>query len=160
MNIPNKEDVLKKWAPILDNIGITGSQANWMSEYAEMHSNNDHWGTVGDLNQEIDTTSNTKNEDFQTLLPIAMKITAQTIGTNLVSVAPIGGGNSGDEMDAIRKEVKVENRDRKIDSLIENEEFEEMKVEDHPDYRVSKGPSGQLFYLDFKYGGTESNITI
>ena len=31
MNIPNKEDVLKKWAPILDNIGITGSKANWMS---------------------------------------------------------------------------------------------------------------------------------
>ena len=148
MNIPNKEDVLKKWAPILDNMGITGSQANWMSEYAEMHSKNDS------------TLSNPTSEDFPTLLPIAMKISAQTIGTNLVSVAPIGGGNSGDEMDAIRKEVKVENRDRKIDSLIENKEFEEMKVEDHPDYRVSKGPSGQLFYLDFKYGGTESNITI
>ena len=148
MNIPNKEDVLKKWAPILDNMCITGSQANWMSEYAEMHSKNE---------TEI---SNTKNEDFQTLLPIAMKISAQTIGTDLVTVAPIGGGNSGSEMEAIRKEVKAENRDRKIDSLIENKEFEEMKVEDHPDYRVSKGPSGQLFYLDFKYGGTESNITI
>jgi hypothetical protein len=148
MNIPNKEDVLKKWAPILDNIGITGSQANWMSEYADMHSKNE---TV---------ISNTKTEDFQTLLPISMKISAQTIGTDLVTVAPIGGGNSGDEMDAIRKEVKSENRDRKIDSLIENKEFEEMKVEDHPDYIKPKVPSGQLFYLDFKYGGTESNITI
>ena len=148
MNIPNKEDVLKKWAPILDNMGITGSQANWMSEYTEMHSKNE---TV---------ISNTKNEDFQTLLPMAMKISAQTIGTDLVTVAPIGGGNSGDEMDAIRKEVKSENRDRKIDSLIENKEFEEMKVEDHPDYIKPKVPSGQLFYLDFKYGGTESNITI
>ena len=148
MNIPNKKDVLKKWAPILDNMGITGSQANWMSEYAEMHSKNE---TV---------ISNTKTEDFQTLLPISMKISAQTIGTDLVSVAPMGGGNSSNEMESIRKEVKVENRDRKIDSLIENKEFEEMKVEDHPDYRVSKGPSGQLFYLDFKYGGTESNITI
>lgn len=148
MNIPNKEDVLKKWAPILDNMGITGSQANWMSEYAEMHSNNE---------AEI---SNTKNEDFPTLLPMAMKVSAQTIGTDLVSVAPMGGGNSGDEMDAIRKEVKSENRDRKIDSLIENKEFEEMKVEDHPDYIKPKVPSGQLFYLDFKYGGTESNITI
>ena len=108
MNIPNKEDVLKKWAPILDNMGVTGSQANWMSEYAEMHSKNDHWGTVKDLNQEIGTTSNKKNEDFQTLLPIAMKISAQTIGTDLVSVAPMGGGNSGSEMDAIRKEVKAE----------------------------------------------------
>ena len=160
MNIPNKEDVLKKWAPILDNIGITGSKANWMSEYAEMHSKNDHWGKVGDLNQEIDTTSNTKNEDFQTILPISMKISAQTLGTDLVSVAPMGGGNSGNEMESIRKQVKVENRDRKIDSLIENKEFEEMKIEDHPDYKEGKLPSGQLFYLDFIYGGTESNITI
>ena len=148
MNIPNKEDVLKKWAPILDKMGITGSQANWMSGYTEIHSKNE---TV---------ISNTTTEDFQTLLPISMKISAQTIGTDLVSVAPMTGGNSSNEMESIRKEVKVENRDRKIDSLIENKEFEEMKVEDHPDYKEGKGPSGQLFYLDFIYGGTESNITI
>ena len=126
MNIPNKEDVLKKWAPILDNMCITGSQANWMSEYAEIHSKNET------------TISNTTSEDFQTLLPISMKISAQTIGTDLVSVAPMGGGNSSNEMESIRKEVKVENRDRKIDSLIENKEFEEMKVEDHPDYKEVK----------------------
>ena len=59
-----------------------------------MHSKNDHWCKVGDLNQEIDTTSNTKNEDFQTILPISMKISAQTLGTDLVSVAPMGGGST------------------------------------------------------------------
>jgi hypothetical protein len=152
MNIPNKEDVLKKWAPILDNMGVTGSKANWMSEYAEMHSKNESVLS--------NTTTNSKSEDFQTLLPTSMKIVAKTIGMDLVSVVPIGGGNSGDEMESIRKEVKVENRDRKIDSLIEDKEFEEMKVEDHPDYKEGQAPSGQLFYLDFKYGGTESNITI
>ncbi len=152
MNIPNKEDVLKKWAPILDNMGVTGSKANWMSEYAEMHSKNEN--VLSNT-----TTLNSTSEDFP-LLPVAMKISAQTVGLDLVSVNPIGGGNSGDEMESIRKEVKAENRDRKIDSLIEDKEFEEMKIEDHPDYKVIQGPSGQLFYLDFKYGETESNTIL
>ena len=42
MKQPNKEDIIKKWSPILDSIGVTGSKAQWMSEYAEMHSNNDN----------------------------------------------------------------------------------------------------------------------
>lgn len=147
MNIPSKEDTIKKWAPILESVGITGSKADWMSEYAEMHSKNET------------TLSNTTTEDFPTLLPMAMKVAAQTIGTDLVSVMPIGGGNSGTEMESIRRDVKIENRDRKIESIVEDKEFEEMKVEDHPDYRKSKGPSGQLFYMDFKYG-TQSDVCI
>ena len=148
MNIPSKEETMKKWAPILEKMGMTGSKADWMSEYAEMHSKNET------------TLSNTTTEDFQTLLPIAMKVSAQTIGTDLVSVAPIGGGNSGPEMESIRQDVKIENRDRKIESIVEDKEFEEMKVEDHPDYIKPKGPLGQLFYLDFQYGGTESNTIL
>ena len=148
MNIPSKEETMKKWAPILERMGMTGSKADWMSEYAEMHSKNET------------TLSNTTTEDFQTLLPIAMKVSAQTIGTDLVTVAPIGGGNSGPEMESIRQDIKIENRDRKIESIVEDKEFEEMKVEDHPDYIKPKGPSGQLFYLDFKYGGTESNTIL
>jgi hypothetical protein len=148
MNIPSKEETMKKWAPILEKMGMTGSKADWMSEYAEMHSKNET------------TLSNTTTEDFPTLLPIAMKVSAQTIGTDLVSVAPIGGGNSGSEMESIRQDVKIENRDRKIESIVEDKEFEEMKVEDHPDYIKPKGPLGQLFYLDFQYGGTESNTIL
>lgn len=148
MNIPSKKDTIKKWAPILESMGMTGSKADWMSEYAEMHSKNET------------TLSNTTTEDFPTLLPIAMKVSAQTIGTASVSVAPIGGGNSGPEMESIRQDIKIENRDRKIESIVEDKEFEEMKVEDHPDYIKPKGPSGQLFYLDFTYGGTESNTIL
>jgi hypothetical protein len=148
MNIPSKEETMKKWAPILEKMGMTGSKAEWMSEYAEMHSKNE---TI---------LSNTTTEDFPTLLPIAMKVSAKTIGTDLVTVAPIGGGNSGPEMESIRQDVKIENRDRKIESIVEDKEFEEMKVEDHPDYIKPKGPSGQLFYLDFTYGGTESNTIL
>jgi len=148
MNIPSKEETMKKWAPILERMGMTGSKADWMSEYAEMHSKNET------------TLSNTTTEDFPTLLPMAMKVSAQTIGTDLVTVAPIGGGNSGPEMESIRQDVKIENRDRKIESIVEDKEFEEMKVEDHPDYIKPKGPSGKLFYLDFIYGGTESNTIL
>ena len=148
MNIPSKEETMKKWAPILERMGMTGSKADWMSEYAEMHSKNET------------TLSNTTTEDFPTLLPMAMKVSAQTIGTDLVTVAPIGGGNSGPEMESIRQDIKIENRDRKIESIVEDKEFEEMKVEDHPDYIKPKGPLGQLFYLDFQYGGTESNTIL
>jgi len=147
MNLPSKEDTIKKWAPILESMGMTGSKADWMSEYAEMHSKNE-------------TTLSNTTEDFQTILPIGIKVAAQTIGTDLVTVAPIGGGNSGPEMESIRQDVKIENRDRKIESIVEDKEFEEMKVEDHPDYIKPKGPSGQLFYMDFIYGGTESNTIL
>jgi len=160
MNIPSKEDTIKKWAPILESMGMTGSKADWMSEYAEMHSTNNHWGTVEDLKDLSNTESNTTNKDFPTLLPIAKQIFAKTVGLDIVPVMPIGGGNSGTEMESIRQDVKIENRDRKIESIVEDKEFEEMKVEDHPDYRKSKGPSGQLFYLDFQYGGTESNTIL
>ena len=160
MNIPSKEDTIKKWAPILESMGMTGSKADWMSEYAEMHATNNHWGTAEDLKDLSNTESNTTAEDFPTLLPIAMKVSAQTIGTDLVSVAPIGGGNTSDKLKEIREDVKIENRDRKIESIVEDKEFEEMKVEDHPEYIKPKGPLGQLFYLDFQYGGTESNTIL
>jgi hypothetical protein len=148
MKIPSKEDTIKKWAPILESMGMTGSKADWMSEYAEMHSKNET------------TLSNTTTEEFPTLLPIAKQIFAKTVGLDIVSVMPIGGGNSGPEMESIRQDVKIENRDRKIESIVEDKDFEEMKVEDHPDYKESVGPRGDLFYLDFQYGGTESNITM
>lgn len=154
MNIPSKEDTIKKWAPILESMGMTGSsKADWMSEYAEMHSKNET--TLSNT-----TLPTTATEDFPTLLPMTKQIFAKTIGLDLVSVAPIGGGNSGTEMETIRQDVKIENRDRKIESIVDDKEFEEMKVEDHPDYKESVGPRGNLFYLDFQYGGTESNTTM
>jgi hypothetical protein len=142
MNIPSKEDTIKKWAPILERMGMTGSKAECMSEYVEIHSKNESLS------------------DFPTLLPIAKQIFAKTVGLDIVPVMPFGGGNSGPEMETIRQDVKIENRDRKIESIVEDKEFEEMKVEDHPDYKESVGPRGNLFYLDFQYGGTESNTIL
>jgi hypothetical protein len=136
----SREEAMKKRAPILSGMGLTGSKADWMSEYAEMHSKSES------------AQADAAIDDFPSLLPIAMKVSAQTIGTDLVAVSPIGGGNTPGELKEIREDVKIENRDRKIESVVEGKEFEEMKVEDHPDYVKPKGPSGQLFYMDFKYG--------
>lgn len=144
----NKEETLKKWDSVLNNMKVSEDRKEWMSQYVELHATN-----------EIVTTPDeiiTSQPDYGSLLPIAMRVAAQTIGQDLVSVQPMGGGNSGDEMKKIKQEVKIENRDRKIDALVEGKEFNEMKPEDHPDYKESKGPIGQLFYMDFVYGSTNS----
>lgn len=123
-----KEEALKKWAPILD---ATTSKVDADRIYQE-------------------------GDNFGSLLPMSMKIASRLVANDLVSVQPLGGP-SPDKLDEIKKEVKSTNRDRKIDSVIEGKDYEEMKVEDHPDFK--KGlPKGSLFYLDYQYGGsTESN---
>lgn len=66
------------------------------------------------------------------------------------------GGNSKEELERIEKEVKTENRDRKIDAVTEDKEYNEMKIEDHPEYGKG-GPSGKLFFLDFKYDSNSAS---
>ena len=131
-----QSEIYKKWAPILDNIGVTGSKADWLSEYAEMHSKN-----------EID---NSKTEEFPSLLPMSMKVAARTISQDIVTVqplsSPMGMGNSGEDMKRIEADIKAENREGKIESILEGKEYKEKTVKDHPDYK-----EGGLFYLDFKY---------
>lgn len=141
MKQPSKEDLMKKWAPILESMGMTGSQLDNLSQLAENQSN------------QILEEEN-KTEEFPSLFPMAMKISAKTIGMDLVSVQPMTGpgGMSEEERKRIEAEVKQENRDSKIDALVEGTEYNEKKVEDHPDYRPGSG--GQLFYMDYTYGST------
>ena len=139
----SKDDLMKKWAPIIDSMGVTGSKADWLSQYAQMISNNESI-------EENTLTSDTTTE-FPSLLPIAMKVASKTIGMDLVNIKPLASpGMSQEEVDRINNEVKKENRDSKIDALIEGKEYKEMNPEEHPDWKT--GPTGQLFYMDFKYG--------
>ena len=139
MKIPNKEDIMKKWAPILESMGMTGSQLDNLSQLAENQSNQ--------------ILEETKTEEFPTLLPIARKIAVKTIGDDLIFATK-------DEIDRVKSRVKSENRDGKIEAIIEGGEFTEKKLEDDEEYKklIKKGvtpmsaPSGNLFYLDFKYG--------
>jgi hypothetical protein len=139
MKQPNKEDIMKKWSNILGSMGMTGSQLDNLSQLAENQSNQ--------------ILEETKSEDFSTLLPIAMKVAARTISNDLIFA-------SKEEIDEVKKKVQSENRDGKIEAIIEGGEFTEKKLEDDEEYKElmkkgvtpMSGPSGTLFYLDYKYG--------
>ena len=135
MKQPSNEDLIKKWSAILGPMGVTGSQADNLSQLVENQSNH--------ILEE-----NTKTSEFATLLPTAMKIAAQTIGQNLVSVQPLL--MSQEEIDRINAEIKKENRDGKIDAIVEGKDYKELKPEEHPDWKP--GPVGNLFYFDYQYG--------
>ncbi len=112
----DKQKALKKWAPVLENMGvISEDRLDWMSEYAEYHSINENayvnaanagMGAVTSPQPSVFAGSNaytstsTSINQFgnlgsgdlgQNLLPVAMKIAAQTIGLDLVSVKPSPG---------------------------------------------------------------------
>lgn len=118
MNKPSKEDIMKKWAPILESI------------------------------------EENKSEEFPSLLPIAMKVSSKLISNEIAGFA------SKEEIDAVKSRVQSDNRDGKIEAIIEGGEFTEKKLEDDEEYQklIKKGvnpmsvPSGTLFYMDYQYG--------
>jgi len=107
----DKQKAVKKWAPVLENMGVTGDRVEWLAEYAEFHSINENAyanattaGMGAVLNPVIgaNTPAGTLNGSSwggtlgsgdlgQNLLPVAMKIAAQTIGLDLVAVKPTPG---------------------------------------------------------------------
>ena len=66
-----RKETEDKWKGIIGNIGLTGSQSNWMSQYAGLQS------------------QSTTQSNFPSMFPIAMKVAAQTVGLDLVSVKPM-----------------------------------------------------------------------
>jgi hypothetical protein len=138
----SNDDLMKKWAPIFDSIGTTNSHWGNLSQLAENQSKQ--------ILEENTLESEDSNTEFPSLLPIAMKVASKTVGLDLVQVKPLASpGMSQEEVDRINNEVKKENRDGKIDALIEGKDFKEIKSEEHPDWKP--GPVGNLMYMDFKY---------
>ena len=149
-----KQETIDKWQPVLDSMGITGSRADWMSEYAQAHSisesdSNSVWQQQQTLWSQHTATSS--NPFASAVLPLVRRVAAQTL-------------SMGDEKlleEAVIK-VTATNRDRKIDSILFDEDYEELKLEDTEEYQeyLKSGlasvqpisaPTGLLFYLDFKY---------
>jgi hypothetical protein len=117
----DKQKAVKKWAPVLENMGVTGDRVEWLAEYAEFHSINENayanattagmgavtnplvgglpgllgggpgfgGGNSGGYNGTIQGIGS--GDLGQNLLPVAMKIAAQTIGLDLVAVKPTPG---------------------------------------------------------------------
>ena len=113
----DKQKAVKKWAPVLENMGVTGDRVEWLAEYAEFHSINENayanattagmgqvlapspgsfpgllGGGAGFGGSSVTGQSSIGSGDLgQNLLPVAMKIAAQTIGLDLVAVKPTPG---------------------------------------------------------------------
>ena len=109
----DKQKAVKKWTPVLENMGVTGDRVEWMSELAEFHSINENAyanattagmgavvnpglstlpGLAGGFGSQLGLGSSPGSGDLgQNLLPVAMKIAGQTIGLDLVAVKPTPG---------------------------------------------------------------------
>lgn len=143
MEDSEKDKIKQKWASLLDPMGITGSKAAWMSEYTQ----NMKLGELGHLDGSADVST----DNFPNILPMAMKVASKVIGLDLVTVSPLPGpGLTSEKLKELEAEIKQENRDAKIDSLVDGKEYIEKTIQDHPDYR--SGPSIDLLYMDFVYG--------
>ena len=101
-----------------------------------------------------DTTQESKSKDnFPSLFPTAIKVSSQYVSHEIL------GFTSEEEINEVKTRVQSENRDGKIEAVIEGGEFVEKKLEDDSEYKelMKKGvsplsaPSGSLFYLDYKY---------
>lgn len=113
----DNQKAMKKWAPVLENMGVSGERLEWMPEYAEFHSINENAyvnaSNVAGMGSIIAAQPSTfagqtigngsalgaygpgslagSGDVGQNLLPVAMKIAAQTIGLDLVAVKPTPG---------------------------------------------------------------------
>jgi hypothetical protein len=109
----DKNKALKKWTPVLENMGVNeATKLGWMSEMAEMQSINENVATAGlsyatqgnisgmgnvvsaqpgNVAGSVAGSTAGSGDYGQQLLPVSMKIAAQTIGLDLVDVIPTPG---------------------------------------------------------------------
>ena len=112
------DKAINKWKPLLESMGVQAEdRRSWMSEYAELHSIHENaysnMGSFTGMGNVISaqpstlpgqtlggyktgdaygTNGTVGSGDYgQQLLPVAMKIAAQTIGLDLVPVKPTSG---------------------------------------------------------------------
>ena len=105
--IVDKAKAEKKWSPILEALHVSDPEKrSWMAEYAELHQLNENvsYATLGNI-QGMGAARAAQPSTIpgqvwgggdtlgsgdvgQNLLPISMKIAAQTIGLDLVAVKP------------------------------------------------------------------------
>lgn len=100
-------------------------------------------------------------DDKKNWLPVAKRAFSRTIGLNLVPVTPMPGSPLLDQ-DKIDGELKRINRNNKIDSLLKDivyehrKELTEEELKDLFGDDYKSGPTGNLFYIDYKFSATNS----
>lgn len=109
MNLINENEILQKWAPILENeVGLTDkNKINWLAKYCHNHElfENNNLATVHSINgmgatrfpgdpltlQGFSTQATGSGDKANTLLPLAMQVGAHCVGLDLVPVVPMAG---------------------------------------------------------------------
>ena len=113
-------------------------------------------------NYKTPVESEEEETDFSDFFfPIAMKVLPNTIGSGLTSVSPFA---SQDEVDKVKNRFVIENREESIESIIEDKEYIEKKLEDDEEYKelMKRGvtpmgmPQCNLMYMDIKYNNDKT----
>lgn len=151
MTEEDKENTMKKWSPIFDNLNISDDKTNWLKTYAQnqldtpLISNDLSGGTFD-------------SSDFPSLLPLSMKTAAQTIGFDLVSVQPMASpyntGLSQDEQEELERKKKTLERKKKLRSLdFDDKKPKEEKELEQTIKEIEKRKNTGLVYFDYIYKG-------
>lgn len=121
--IVNKDQVVKKWSKILESYGVEDpTKQAWMAEYAQRHQMYEQtsYSTMNNVNGMGNVVAptpgyspgsfgtNGSGDMAQNLLPISMKIAAQTIGLDLVAVKP----TSSPRIELLFMDFKYDNNDQ------------------------------------------------
>lgn len=132
----NKEKELEKWKTIIES--IPEEKKGWLEQYAQQHS----LGILSNANIPPETgTTDGFSEHFSSLLPIAMKVSAHTIGA---------GGTRKSKAQQLRENRL--NKLRQLDGKKPNIVLpDDEKVPGLVSVQPLSAPSGQLLYMDFKY---------
>jgi len=152
-NEENKEEIINKWTGILGT--ASSDKLDWITQYAAAHSTNESIGGYSVWGSQTATQSSSPS-----LFPMAVRVAAQTIGQNLVSVQPMSWADEK-LLEKAKKKVTAVNRERQIDDILDDKPFEPLKLEDTDEYKEYKktivgGPKMDLLYIDFQY----SNATV
>lgn len=138
----DKQKILDKWRPFLNSLSIQDeNNQEWFTNYAEQ---------VEHLQPIIETRVNTSGDTAPTLLPVAMKICAQTIGLDLVSVQPTSfplHHETEEEKDTRERMIQAKNRIKKLKEIL----GEEYNEDDYKPIEEPKLDIVSLLYIDYKF---------
>jgi hypothetical protein len=170
----DKEKALKRWKPILDSLNVTDEDKRlWMCEYAEMQKlieedkrnfnfpikPGDDLVPPHEPGDPFDSSSLSQN-----LLPVAMKIAAQTIGMDLVTVNPMSSPKLGGVPELNEEKYLNERRKKILDDVFDdnsddlNDDIKETDFKNLDEIKKDfmEGGSGLLFF-DYKYGNPKND---
>lgn len=132
----DEEKAFEKWKPIIDNYNLSGS--SWMDGFVVDAGSQTYFPDTG-------TT-------FPSLLPLSIKIASQTVGLDLVSVAPIGMS---------REKFKTQERMKKLKRLLGDSFHDVVSKEEYEEaMKCECLPKGTLMYLDFKYEPPQKKLNL